>query len=386
MVFTGAQVNIDKEAEDTGTLILFLDKLFDSLNSSKRFGPPGKPLKNAVTANSNHFKFWGEALDIIKTMQFYCPNRKKFVAVPSLKNLIHSLKGFIYFSHKIFEIYKNKFILTRVLQQDSLENFFSCIRSYSGRENNPSVEHFQNNFKGLIVNNFFSTHSPSGNCEEDENDGPLYTLRDFLLKEVLPEGLESRSLDLHQIEIPPAILLPGRSKIAKCTLNYISGFIVRKVLKFVKCENCKKNLLFRDSNLDLDFIEAREYQNCRLIIPGTYLNFLVSQSITRIFYILPRLCHYSNISLTLKKNLLQNLQFSLINCTEHKSTSSILMKIVIKCCIFFWCRRVNMISKGRDSKFVKFLNMKPSENLVDPIKLRAHKKYLNKVKKKKNSQ
>ncbi|XP_050307911.1 uncharacterized protein LOC126744516 [Anthonomus grandis grandis] len=65
-----APVNLEREAEGTANLILFFDKLFDSLNSSKKFGSPGKPLKAGVTKESTHISFWYDALKILETMKY----------------------------------------------------------------------------------------------------------------------------------------------------------------------------------------------------------------------------------------------------------------------------------------------------------------------------
>ncbi|KAJ8909813.1 hypothetical protein NQ315_014198 [Exocentrus adspersus] len=119
-----SQVNLDPGAIDTSTLILFLDTLFDSLNSSQKSGPPGKPLKASVTSESDHITFWYKCIKVFKGMRFYAHKQKKFVSVPTLKNFIHTLRGFIYISKKLLDIHPKKFILLRVFQQDALENFF----------------------------------------------------------------------------------------------------------------------------------------------------------------------------------------------------------------------------------------------------------------------
>lgn len=283
-----AQVNLDPEATHTADLILILDKLFDSLNSCRKNGPPGKPLKAAVTVNSDHFNFWYEAISILETMRFYCPQKQRLSVVPSIKNFITTLKGFIYLFKKILVEYKNKFILVRAFQQDALENLFGCIRNYSGRENRPSALHFITSFKALIANNFMSTHSPGANCEEDNSEGALENLRYFLTSEILP-GVESIETDIDEFEIPPSAVSYRTSKLSRCTFTYISGFIARKVLKKIHCDNCRNNMLFREHNVDLDFIDARQYNFSKLTTPGTYFTFLCQQSLVRLFYLIPRL-------------------------------------------------------------------------------------------------
>ena len=81
---------------DTSTLVFFLDKLFDSLNSSHKSGPPGKPLKGGGTMESGHITFWYECIKVFESMKYFCHKKQKFVTVPTLKNFVKTLKGFIY--------------------------------------------------------------------------------------------------------------------------------------------------------------------------------------------------------------------------------------------------------------------------------------------------
>ncbi|KAJ8911831.1 hypothetical protein NQ315_012561 [Exocentrus adspersus] len=363
---------------DTANLILFLDKLFDSLNSSRKTGPPGKPLKGGVQNDSVHIQFWYDAIKILESMKFYCTENSRFVKVPSILNLIRTLKGFIYLSKKLCSQHKTKFVLLRVFQQDALENLFGCIRNYSGQESNPGAAHFIT----LLVNNFMSTHSPNSNCQEDYHTGALDNLRSFITGEVLP-GVTPLPDD-EEPEVPSTVTLHRRSKVSRCTATYISGFIARKLLRKTKCENCKSNLLFRDNNNDTDFIKARQYDHCKLIKPGTVFTFLVSQSIARLFYLIPKLCHLRNISSILEKIISSQLNFKVINCALH-DPDKILVKLTVRYSLYFWCKRVNLVAKGKDDKFIKFLDTKPHTSLIDPVKLSAYKKYQSRVKRAKRN-
>lgn len=371
---------MDPEAVETAELILFLDKLFDSLNSSRKTGPPGKPLKASVTVKSEHLKYWYEAIRVIESMRYYCPESGKFTVVPSLKNLIFTLRGFIYLCNAIFKVHKNKYISLRVFQQDALENFFGCIRNYSGRENMPSASHFIASVKSLVINNFMSAHSIGANCEEDESTGALVNLQGFLLGDI--EGVSP--LDRVEVpEIPPNILLYKRTKISKCTATYIAGFIAKKMMAKIKCVNCRDNCLKRHSDSDTDFIDARQYEKSKLVRPGSYFYFLVAQSISILFYLIPRLCHYLNVSSVLKTVLKKQLSFGVINCLEHNESGDILIKIIVRCSLYFWCKRINLVTKGKDEKFSRFLSKNPSKDKIDPVKLSAYKKFQSKIKRSK---
>ncbi|XP_050497722.1 uncharacterized protein LOC126878870 isoform X1 [Diabrotica virgifera virgifera] len=173
-----AEVNLCSEVADTGRLILFLDKLFDSLNSNQKTAPVSKPLKGGVTLTSNHDQFWKQSLTLLNKMKFFDRKKQKFVSVPSLKNLNFTIRGFLYLKQKLLKT-NNNYLLLRAFQQDTLENFFGLIRSYRATDNSVSVSDAITTFKALVINNFMSFHSPESNCEKDVSEGALDTLRFF---------------------------------------------------------------------------------------------------------------------------------------------------------------------------------------------------------------
>ncbi|KAF2886290.1 hypothetical protein ILUMI_19885 [Ignelater luminosus] len=73
-LFKESQVNFDADGIHTANLTLFLDKLFDSVNSSRKTAPRGKPLKSGVQHGSIHFQFWHEPVQILETTKLLCPN------------------------------------------------------------------------------------------------------------------------------------------------------------------------------------------------------------------------------------------------------------------------------------------------------------------------
>lgn len=136
-----SQQKLDSAAEDTAELILFMDKLFDSINANSKIAPKSKPLKGGVTRASGHEEFWKEAIQILKTMKFYCPKRKTFVKTPSIENFILTLEGFLYIRNILLNRNFNYF-LTRRFNQDALENFFGCIRGHGVRNVPPNATNF----------------------------------------------------------------------------------------------------------------------------------------------------------------------------------------------------------------------------------------------------
>ncbi|CAH0550874.1 unnamed protein product [Brassicogethes aeneus] len=179
--------DMPSEASETAEFILFMNKCFDSLNGVKvNNSNEENYLRCAVDEDSPHMAFWIEAIKTLQSVKFIKSNSTKYVP-PSVKNYIHTLKGFRYLWPKLKDD-GFKFLSIRNFNQDPLENYFGSIRSHGVRNINPTCQSFINSFKALLINNFLSTHSPGSNCENDEAVA-LDSLRDFFSKsrdEILP--------------------------------------------------------------------------------------------------------------------------------------------------------------------------------------------------------
>nr|CAI5856389.1 unnamed protein product [Callosobruchus analis] len=143
---------LDSRASDTADLLLFFDSLFDSVNGSLINPPPGKSLRGLVTRKSRHLLTWEKALEILSKMYFTLPNSRKQFIPPSIKNWIFTIRGFIYIWKKMSGMGCTS-LAARAFNQDPVENLFSCIRGYGGRNINPTCTAFVSTLKSLIINN-----------------------------------------------------------------------------------------------------------------------------------------------------------------------------------------------------------------------------------------
>jgi len=140
---------------------------------------PTKPLKCAIQKSSGHHQFYIEARKVLGSINFYDKKGVKTRLPPTVPNFIKTIKG-------VEQIWKKleqagfKFLNTRQLNQDVLENIFSVIRSHGYRNINPTCMSFQSSFKSLVVNNFFSSHSPFVNCEQDNCTLGISSVQSFL--------------------------------------------------------------------------------------------------------------------------------------------------------------------------------------------------------------
>lgn len=124
-------------------------------------------------------EIWQRAISILNSMYYSQPGSSKKHITPSLRNWIFTIKSFQY----LWQNLKQKgfrYLAPRALNQDPLENFFSLVRSHGDRNVNPTCFAFASSIKSLTLNNFVSSHSINANCEQDETDGLLDTLKEFI--------------------------------------------------------------------------------------------------------------------------------------------------------------------------------------------------------------
>ncbi|KAJ3639212.1 hypothetical protein Zmor_004081 [Zophobas morio] len=82
---------LPKAAIGTANFILFVDKLFDSVNGSCIEPKDGKILRRATTAKTEHMLFWDEAIKVLQSIKFF--GRKKEFVPPTVTNWILSLRN-----------------------------------------------------------------------------------------------------------------------------------------------------------------------------------------------------------------------------------------------------------------------------------------------------
>lgn len=211
---------MDIRAQDTATLCLFMDKLFDSMNGNFHKVVDGKIYRVAVKKNSPHHQLWRESIQVFDSMYFVNPvTKEKSVQPPTIKNWIKTIKGIFclleiflsihilncFFNFigvqdivKIMGDHKVNSLLMRNFNQDSLENFFGALRALGYRNNNPNCLNFVSSYRTLLLNNLMSSHSPGVNCEDDSDTDcltPYQTLFD-----IYSSNTPEPDLDEHSVE------------------------------------------------------------------------------------------------------------------------------------------------------------------------------------------
>jgi hypothetical protein len=155
---------LPSSAMGTAELLLKFDSLFDCVNSSTLHS--AKKFKCALNDNSPHISFFKEAISFLKGLKVLDSDGKE------VTNRIKCLKGWLLTINAILLIWEHlkvshefKFLLTRRLNTDPIENFFGSIRQQGGNSDNPTPVQFTRAFRKLFFSSFLN--SSAGNCDDD---------------------------------------------------------------------------------------------------------------------------------------------------------------------------------------------------------------------------
>lgn len=235
-------------SEATVVFLRKIDRIFDFLNSRSLFG---KGYKKPITLRNLKF-FKEESLNWISYLlqlrtkdgtPLYLSPRKNFViafctSIKSILTIAESLLQLPFYTH----------VLTYKFSQDLLELFFGMIRLRFGCNNNPSSYQFYFALKTLLLKNDI-TPTHLGNCllfavpqeltfvygdfRANKKNSTSFETTTTLEKELEEEFLLEFFRDNNVIPY---------EKLKDYILYYISGFVVRKLIKDLNC-SCKKALL-----------------------------------------------------------------------------------------------------------------------------------------------
>ncbi|KAI4454194.1 hat family dimerization domaincontaining protein-related [Holotrichia oblita] len=217
------------------------------------------------------------------------------------------------------EYIKQRQIKFSLSSNNPLENLFGCIRNHGMRNINPNCTTFKASLKSFTINNFFNKHSPGSNCEEDDSEGALSTLRQFLLH---GRSVYETIRPTVQIQPPDAVSpldIESTSASVKGTHGYIAGYIGKRVLtKLKKCSICLSELQYTGSGLPLEhnIINIRSYSANALCKPTTMYYKVFKSIIDIVSCNIPNVCYMPNIKAILCKYVMDNVQFH-FTCKIH---------------------------------------------------------------------
>ena len=152
------------DAAFTAEFIENIDKLFDLLNS--RLLKADRPARCAVTASNKNLQ------DLLTLKQWVDKWRFIGARAPSAIHSHWGLQVSIVSIHALCEELMAegfKFICTSRLNQDCVENFFACMRSKQGWNENPTAFQFAAAFRNAVVLSSLDSTSSGTNCIADDD-------------------------------------------------------------------------------------------------------------------------------------------------------------------------------------------------------------------------
>mgnify|MGYP002803931165 FL=1 len=237
-------------ATGTAELVSHFDKTFDCLNSStfKSHKPHNRPM----TKDTKHCDCLKEMCLFTKKIEVKNPATGKDVTsnLRCLKALEMTLNGTFLLWQSLQSSYPSiKFLCTRRLNQDPLENFFGCIRQQGGNSDNPTPVQFTRAFRKLFFDNLLS--STTGNCAEDLDSILVGSAASSKGDDQPNSILESNSSMDETHVVQPFNLndtdyrLPDVEEHLMRTnaLTYVAGYLLKKCMQKHRCEACLKCLI-----------------------------------------------------------------------------------------------------------------------------------------------
>lgn len=220
------------EAAETAQFIQTIDQLFDILNSSQTFSP--KKYNAAFSGQTFQLQFLTECLTLFNNLEVRDRNNvnitKKIKFINSFKISINSV---IHLFNFLRDTAGFKYLLTRRLNQDCLENHFGKIRSENGNCINPTPIQFHRTFRKLQCVNLLN--SGAENCEGDSDQ--------MLLR--LPESQDdsvSRNEKANaknvNSEVINSLNYSKDELLQKNFIRYVCGYLLNKALRIHSCDTC----------------------------------------------------------------------------------------------------------------------------------------------------
>jgi hypothetical protein len=241
---------------DTAEFLIAFDDLFDALNSSHRSCI--KEFKCAMQANSGHLLLFEQRLKWLANLSVTDKSGK------NVTNIIKCIKGWqltlsaaLHMWPILQADYQFEFLLTRRLNQDPLEIFFSVIRQRGGNCENPTPLTFSRLFKQICCQTLLNP-VVGANCEIDS---------DTLLESVTNSHHFNKPillLNTHASQPCQTPLLAmdcfNDSDLEGNGLFYVCGFLLRKLLKWHSCEMCRSLWVDQSVSDNSTYTACRQYR------------------------------------------------------------------------------------------------------------------------------
>ena len=255
------QLDEFKDSEATEEFIRTFNDAFDVLNSRNTFSLNLK----APMRLSNEEK-WKSVIN--KTRRYILglkltdgtlvvQSRRKTVFLGFLMNF-RSLENLF---ERLVRTGRLNFLLTYKLSQDHIELFFGAIRSRLGANNNPTAQQFASTYKRLLLHGIH--HGLHGNCLPQDDTHLLnismktnLSLEEDSTKLRSQFGLTDEVWD-HDY-VTSLCQLKALTDFQQSVTEYLAGFVMRQVIKLLKCEVCCSVLAKQNKNQAFKLVNVKD--------------------------------------------------------------------------------------------------------------------------------
>lgn len=205
-----------------------------------------------------------------------------------------------------------------------------------------------------MVRGITSSHSAGANCEATFTTS-LLQLKDLVRESKVVQ--DSNEIVQEDPRISRAIAALDEAgtlckPIHKAAVGYVAGYVAKVVLKKFNCTYCKMHILGGDKSSSYhELVVGKEFNSKYFSL--SYCNVYFINCIYRCYNITK--CILSNFSLerkvceTILLYVRHYVKFSFI-CDHKQEICNFIMKFVVQFCIFNFCKGLNRIMCGKDSR------------------------------------
>ena len=373
MFFIKAHVMPD-EAKTTADFIEKFDQLFNSFNS--RTIKCTHKFREAISNNSNHVDFLQKTLDWLATIQ---SGSKSAQRLPCLLGWEMAIKSLLNLWEELRTHYGVDNLLTSRLNQDSVENLFSIIRSKGGHMDNPNPTQFRQLLRKCMIVQIMNKPLNS-NCIQD--DDTLLDLNTHESSRIYLDSQENRTTtnetsvvdndtapDVHQTVFQnnedgellrlAFCLSDSLTDKDKNVCTYIAGYLSKKLQEKETCPQCQLLLQGQiDSCPDKVFLTLKQYASVDkgLRVPSPILATVVAE-MERVYRRSADVFFQKKVHRTIADRLMQHAN-SIISCNDTKCEfTSIVVNMYTKIRIHYTIKLKNREMDEQKRKNRKVLKL-----------------------------